>query len=85
LILDETISCGVCGTGLLLKELCIDNLFLSLLGKYEGDIGCVIELDGSDHDLTAEDKLIEFALVPSSGRLVTTIKIDLPMVISSLS
>jgi hypothetical protein len=68
----------------MLKEIVIDAFFLSLSSKYAIDNGCVIDLDMADSALTVEDRLIKFALCPAT-RLVQTIGISLPMVVSSFS
>jgi hypothetical protein len=70
---------------LLVKGVIIDPFFLNLLGKYENESGCVIDVEGIDHPLSMEDRSIKFALIPNSGRLITTIEVSLPMIISSLS
>jgi hypothetical protein len=81
-MLNGSIQCPVCLENLLLKAVTIDPFFLQLLHKYKEDSSCVIDRSGLDHSLSEDDKKVVFKLVP--GRLESSIKRDLPMLISSL-
>jgi hypothetical protein len=89
---DSRLLCPICGSNIFSKSITINLFFLNLLEKYENEAGCVIELDGTHHLLSDEDKQIEYSLVNRQGfaekdtqKLIKTIKTNLPMVISSLS
>jgi hypothetical protein len=80
---NESIKCPVCHGNIRLNSLTIDPNFLRLLGKYKDDSSCVIDKNGIDHSLSMDEEQMEFK-VSHDGRLISSIKRDLQMVMSSL-